>query len=148
MTAPSRLMPARGRGRITHTRSYGTSLDHTKQKNFIIPSFLLLVRLLPACSKKIGGNLYLESIKNQIALHLLRQYAKLDFKEGQCRSGFTPLQRRLLLEFINENMSIKITLEDLAGLVKMSVPHLMRKFKVDFGCDQSVPAPQDGGMQR
>lgn len=30
-------------------------------------------------------------------------------------------------------MSIKITLEDLAGLVKMSVPHLMRKFKVDFG---------------
>lgn len=81
----------------------------------------------------IGGNLYVEGIKNQISLHLLRQYAKLDFNEGHCRSGFTSLQRRLLLEFINENISRKISLEDLAILIQMSVPHLMRKFKVDFG---------------
>lgn len=106
--------------------------DEVGVEDHVLPALTSLLEL-ELKQGGLGGNLYLESIKNQIALHLLRQYAKLDFKEGQCRSGFTPLQRRLLLEFINENMSIKITLEDLAGLVKMSVPHLMRKFKVDFG---------------
>lgn len=81
----------------------------------------------------VGGNLYVEGIKNQISLHLLRQYAKLDFNEGYCRSGFTILQRRILLEFINENISMKIKLEDLSALIQMSIPHLMRKFKIDFG---------------
>lgn len=81
----------------------------------------------------LGGNLYVESIKNQIALHLLRRYAKLDFKEGNCKSGLTTIKRRLILDFIHENIGRKISLEDLARLAQLSVPHFIRKFKVDFG---------------
>lgn len=106
--------------------------DEVGVEDHVIPALTSLLEL-ELEQGGIGGNLYLEGIKNQIALHLLRQYAKLDFKEGHCRSGFTPLQRRMLLEFINENMGSKITLDDLAELIKISIPHLMRKFKVDFG---------------
>lgn len=81
----------------------------------------------------VGGNLYIESIQNQISLHLLRHYAQLDFNEKHCRAGFIPFQRRLLLEFINAHIGKKITLDNLASLIHMSVPHFMRKFKVDFG---------------
>ncbi|WP_165495632.1 helix-turn-helix domain-containing protein [Acinetobacter sp. ANC 4173] len=81
----------------------------------------------------LGGNLFVESIKNQIALHLLRRYAKLEFKEGFCKTGFNLVQRNLLVDFIQQNLSEKICLEDLSILIGISVPHLMRKFKVDFG---------------
>ena len=81
----------------------------------------------------VGGNVFVESIKNQIALHLLRRYAKLEFKEGLCKTGFNQIQRKLLVDYIREHISEKINLEDLALLIGLSVPHLMRKFKVDFG---------------
>lgn len=81
----------------------------------------------------LGGNLFVESLKNQIALHLLRRYAKLEFKEGICKTGFNLVQRNLLVDFIQQHLSEKICLDDLAVLIGISVPHLMRKFKVDFG---------------
>lgn len=81
----------------------------------------------------VGGNLYIEGIKNQIGLHLLRQYAELEFREGRSHQGFNPLERRMLREYIHANLGQKITLEDMATLVRMSVANLMRKFKVDFG---------------
>lgn len=81
----------------------------------------------------IGGDLFIESIKNQISIHLLRNFADLDFSEKMCNSGLNKVQKELLLDYIHQNIGLKITLADLARLLNMSVPHLMRKFKIEFG---------------
>lgn len=106
--------------------------DQVGVKDNVLPNLTSLLES-ELHSGGIGGNLYIEGIKNQICLHLLRQYAKLEFKEGRSRSGFTAAERKILREYIHENLGQKITLEDLAHLVHLSVAHLMRKFKVDFG---------------
>lgn len=81
----------------------------------------------------IGGDLFIESIKNQIAIHLLRHFADLDFSEKMCSSGLNKTQKELLFDYIQHHIALKITLADLARILNMSVPHLMRKFKIEFG---------------
>jgi AraC family transcriptional regulator len=82
----------------------------------------------------LGGQLYVESLKTQTCLHVLRNYANVVFREQDSYGGLSRAQCRLLTEYVDENLEQNISLEDLAGVVQLSVFHFMRKFRAEFGC--------------
>jgi len=82
----------------------------------------------------LGGRLYVESLRNQACVHLLRHYADVAFREPVTTGGLSQVQRRLLAQYIDDNLDRNISLADLAGVVQLSVFHFMRKFRAEFGC--------------
>ncbi|MEG4804744.1 helix-turn-helix domain-containing protein [Microcoleus sp. ARI1-B5] len=83
--------------------------------------------------ENLGQNLYIESLSNILAVHLLRQYftakPRLTIYEG----GLTERQLLQVLEYINEHLSQDIKLADLAALLGMSQFHFSHMFKVAIG---------------
>jgi AraC family transcriptional regulator len=80
-----------------------------------------------------GGRLYIESLANVLAVHLLRQYAtvkpRLEIYEG----GLSERQLLQVLEYINEHLNQDIKLTDLAQLLGMSQFHFSHLFKQSIG---------------
>jgi len=80
-----------------------------------------------------GGQLYVDSLRNQACIHVLRNYSNVVFNnisQGQ----FNRAQKSLLINFIDEHLERNISIEDLAGLLQMSTFHFSRKFAKDFSC--------------
>ena len=86
----------------------------------------------------LGGKLYVESLKNQVCIHLLRRYANITFRENRAYGRLSPAQCRLLVEFVQENIGENISLEDLAGLTHLTVFSFIRKFQTEFNCPPHV----------
>jgi AraC family transcriptional regulator len=82
----------------------------------------------------LGGRLYVESLKNQACVHMLRHYASVVFREPSSYSGLSRARCRLLTQYVDENLDRNISLADLAGVAQLSVFHFMRKFRAEFGC--------------
>jgi len=82
---------------------------------------------------ELGGQLYVEALKNQACVHVLRRYSNIMFNDAS-QGNFSPAQKRLLSDFIDEHLELNISISDLAGLLQMSVFHFGRKFTKDFGC--------------
>jgi len=81
-----------------------------------------------------GGTLYVEALKSQLCIHLLRRYVKIVFRERHAYGGLSPAQRALVVEYVNENIDQNISLEDLEGLTQLTVFSLIRKFRNEFDC--------------
>lgn len=83
--------------------------------------------------ENVGGRLYIESLANILAVHLLRQYAaskpRLTIYEG----GLPERQLLQVLEYINEHLNQDIKLADLAQLLGMSQFHFSHLFKQSLG---------------
>lgn len=80
-----------------------------------------------------GKLLYVESLSNVLAIHLLRQYAAP-------KSHFIVYENRLserqilqIVEYINEHLNQDIRLADLAALLGISQSHLSHRFKQSIG---------------
>jgi AraC family transcriptional regulator len=82
----------------------------------------------------LGGRLYVDALRNQACVHVLRHYANVVFREPSGARGLSQAQRRLLVQYVEENLDRNISLADLAGVVQLSVFHFMRKFRAEFGC--------------
>ena len=83
----------------------------------------------------LGGRLYVEALKTQTCLHVLRQYCNVDFREPVVsRGGLSRAQCGLLDQFIDDNMDRDISLADLAGVVRLSIFQFIRKSHAEFGC--------------
>ena len=82
----------------------------------------------------LGGRLYVDSLKNQACIHMLRHYANVSFRQPATYGGLSPAQCRLLVQYVDENLDQNISLSDLAGVVQLSVFHFLRKFRTEFGC--------------
>jgi AraC family transcriptional regulator len=82
----------------------------------------------------VGGTLYVESLKNQLCIHLLRRYAKTVFRERAAYGKLSPAQRRLLVQYVQENIDQNISLVDLAGLTQLTESSFIRKFRNEFDC--------------
>jgi AraC family transcriptional regulator len=82
----------------------------------------------------LGGRLYVESLKNQACIHMLRHYATVNFREPITYGGLSRAQCGLLVQYVDENLDRNISLADLAGVVQLSVYHFLRKFRAEFGC--------------
>ena len=105
--------------------------DRVRAEDPIIPLYLKMLES-ELQGEGLGERLYIDSIRTQLAIHLLRHYAKVEFRPPKLGS-FSPRLRRMMTEFIDQNLTKNITLDDLAGLARLSSYHFSRKFKADLG---------------
>ncbi|MBS0251538.1 MAG: helix-turn-helix transcriptional regulator [Proteobacteria bacterium] len=86
------------------------------------------------CSGALGGAIYVESLTNQIGIHLLRKYSSEFRERPQAPGGLTCAQAKRVREFIHENLDNSISLADMAQVVNLSVFHFVKQFQKKFGC--------------
>jgi AraC family transcriptional regulator len=82
----------------------------------------------------IGGRLYVDALKNQACVHILRNYAGVVLPEPDTRGGLSCPQRVIVQQYVEENIDRNISLAELANLTRLSVFHFTRKFRTEFGC--------------
>jgi AraC family transcriptional regulator len=80
----------------------------------------------------LGQMLLIDAMRTQIAVHLLRQFAKVKLQIPNS-SNFSARQKDRILELIEDSLSENLTLESLADTVGMSQFHFLRQFKMQFG---------------
>jgi AraC family transcriptional regulator len=81
----------------------------------------------------VGGPLAAESLANVLAVHLIR-YVLAPRQVGRRRDGMLPRQRlRAVIEFIEEHLDARPTLEQMAAVVRLSPYHFARQFKAATG---------------
>ncbi len=82
----------------------------------------------------LGDKMYGEILTTQLALHLLRRYAKHNkLPEFTVENGLPPLVRGRLEDYIQSNLAESISLSDLAQIAGISRYHFLRVFKKTFG---------------
>ncbi len=84
----------------------------------------------------LGGEFYVESLANVLALHLLRHHSSLGGGSGRNAehgSGFSKRRLKRATDYINDNLSQKLTLTEIAGAAHVSPYHLARSFKAATG---------------
>lgn len=82
----------------------------------------------------IGGSIYAESLGIQLAVHLLRNYANITYKESSLAGRLSNYQIKLLTDYINEHIHVKFRVEDLANLLGMGLWTFTKKFGGSFNC--------------
>lgn len=81
----------------------------------------------------LGGTLYVDALRNQLCIQLLRRYARVVTNDREnCYGKLSPTQQRLLNEFIETNIGQNISLDQMASLLKQSVHSFIRKFQTTF----------------
>lgn len=81
----------------------------------------------------LGGKLYIESLTNLLAIHLLRQYAAVKPRLAIYQGGLPNRQLAQVLDYINEHLDRNIKLADLAQTLNMSQFHFSHTFKQSLG---------------
>jgi AraC family transcriptional regulator len=81
----------------------------------------------------LGGRLYIESLSNVLAVHLLRQYAAAKSTLPVYEGGLSQHQLVKVLDYINDRLDQEIKLADLAALLDMSQFHFSHLFKQSIG---------------
>jgi AraC family transcriptional regulator len=74
--------------------------------------------------ESLGGRLYVESLANMLAVHLLRQYAAPQSQFIVYESGLSERQILQVVEYIDAHLNQDIKLADLAALLGISESHL------------------------
>jgi AraC family transcriptional regulator len=94
---------------------------------------IALMFLTELKQENLGGRLYIDSLANVLAVHLLRQYATakphLQIYEG----GLPQRQLVQVLDYIHEHLDQDIKLMDLAQLLDISQFHFSHLFKQAIG---------------
>lgn len=81
--------------------------------------------------KESLGAVYVQSLSLALACYVSARYGRAKAAE-RAAAPFTERQRRVLVEFVEENLSLNFGLVDLAGLVGYSPDHFSRLFKQGF----------------
>jgi AraC family transcriptional regulator len=84
-------------------------------------------------SKELSGRLYVESLANVLAVHLLRYYTNEDAAAPRIYGGLSASKLRRVTAFIAENYASEIKLDELAQVAGMSSFHFAREFKRTTG---------------
>lgn len=80
-----------------------------------------------------ASKLYIESLANVLAVHLIRQYATTQPKIPIYEGGLPQRQLLQVLDYIQEHLDQDITLSDLAALLNLSPFHFSHQFKRSIG---------------
>lgn len=80
-----------------------------------------------------GSRLYIESLANILAVHLLRQYMTTKPQMPIYEGGLSQRQLLQVLDYINDHLHQDIKLADLAALLSMSQFHFSHLFKQAIG---------------
>ncbi len=81
-----------------------------------------------------GGQLYVEAVATQMAIHLLRQYSALSFRAPHKAPGLSTRQAKQIVEYIDSRLDAALTLEELSAVVHLSPWHFLRQFRTRFDC--------------
>lgn len=84
-------------------------------------------------SEGLSGRLYAESLGNVLAVHLLRHYAISTSRPVTFTGGLSATKLRQVTEFIADNYSKDLKLNELAHVAGMSSFHFVREFKRTTG---------------
>lgn len=98
------------------------------------PVIVNCVRLLEDELKNggLGQKLMIDALRNQIAVHLLRQYAQVTLdSDATCK--FNPSQRRRIIDLVESSLDENLNIKDMADTVGLSQFHFSRQFKTEFG---------------
>jgi AraC family transcriptional regulator len=79
------------------------------------------------------GKLYVESLTNVLAIHLLKNYSALRSGSTSCESKLNDCQLLQVTDYIREHLADEIQLADLAELLQLSQFHFSRLFKQSTG---------------
>jgi AraC family transcriptional regulator len=80
-----------------------------------------------------GERMYVESLANLFAIHLLRHYCAFPATIKKYDNGLPPYKLRQAIDYINANLDRKIKLDDLAGLLDLSQFYFCHLFKESTG---------------
>ncbi|MGB3650467.1 MAG: AraC family transcriptional regulator [Rivularia sp. (in: cyanobacteria)] len=81
----------------------------------------------------VAGKLYTESLRNLLAVHLLRNYTGTSEKQELSDGALDGLKLQQVKDFIEDNLAEKLTISDMAAVVHMSQFHFDRVFKAATG---------------
>ncbi len=81
----------------------------------------------------LAGRLYVESLTNVLAVHLLRNYSAVQPCVALYNGGLSDRQLLQVTDYINDRLDQDIKLSDLAQLLEMSQFHFGRLFKQSMG---------------
>ncbi|MBW4537164.1 MAG: AraC family transcriptional regulator [Pleurocapsa minor HA4230-MV1] len=102
----------------------------TRDSQIEAMSMMLLAELQ---QENLGGRLYIDSLANVLAVHLLRQYSAHQPRFSIYEGGLPKRQLVKVLDYINEYLDRDIKLADLAQLLGMSQFHFSYLFKRSLG---------------
>ncbi|MGV0028835.1 helix-turn-helix domain-containing protein [Phormidesmis priestleyi] len=80
-----------------------------------------------------GSRLYIESLTNILAVHLIRQYTTTQPQRPVYEGGLPQRQLSQVLDYMNDHLEQDIKLADLAALLNMSQFHFSHLFKQAIG---------------
>jgi AraC family transcriptional regulator len=86
-----------------------------------------------AKQQPLGSALYVEAVATQLAVHLLRKYASVSFREPSGKGELSPAQVRRLTEYIDDRLHERVNLEMLAAVAGVGVWTFTRHFRASFG---------------
>jgi AraC family transcriptional regulator len=84
-------------------------------------------------SENVGGRLYAQSLGTILAVHMLRHYSAQGEIHPQTVGGLTGRRLTQVIDFIRDNYSSDLSLEELASVAGMSTFHFAREFKRSTG---------------
>lgn len=80
-----------------------------------------------------GNRLYIDSLANVLAVHLLRHYGLAQPQPPVYEGGLSQRQLLQVMDYIHENLHQNLKLGDLAALLNMSEFHFSHQFKRTIG---------------
>ncbi|MBF2084634.1 AraC family transcriptional regulator [Thermoleptolyngbya sp. C42_A2020_037] len=83
--------------------------------------------------QNLGGKLYIDSLTNVLAVHLIRHYAAKTAQISEYEGGLNQQQLLRVLDYLNDHLDQEIKLADLANLLGISQFHFSRLFKQSVG---------------
>jgi AraC family transcriptional regulator len=81
----------------------------------------------------LGGNLYIESLRNILSIHLLRHYSAFTPRSPLPTHNFSSAQLDRILDYIENHLSQTIHLANLAAIIRTSESYFSRSFKQSTG---------------
>lgn len=115
-----------------HGFASNSELEH--RVIFQDPTILHVAQLLrsEALNGGIAGNLYVESLRNLLAVHLLRNHTRALVKPIEV-GVLDGLKLKQLKDYIEEHIGDELSIATLAALIPMSQFHFARAFKSAIG---------------
>jgi AraC family transcriptional regulator len=83
--------------------------------------------------KSVGGALYVESLGTMLAVHMLRHYASVTFREEGGKQRLSPQQAKRIVEYIDSRLPEALGLDALAEVTGLGVWSFSRRFRETFG---------------
>jgi AraC family transcriptional regulator len=80
-----------------------------------------------------GGRLCYDALSLQASVHIIRKYAAVKFKMPSAQGHFRPAHARLVEDYIQQNISRNITLDELAAICNCTPIQFARKFHAHYG---------------